>query len=65
MLVLRRSFGQSIVIGEKGEIVVKILRDEDGKVIIGINAPKTVLVDRLEVFEKRQNPSASKCLCTS
>lgn len=57
MLVLRRSKGQSIVIGKNAGIIVKILRDEEGVISLGIKAPKSVLVDRLEVYKKRKNIS--------
>jgi carbon storage regulator len=60
VLVLRRNCGQSIVIGKNAKIIIKILRDENGVVSVGVKAPKSVLVDRLEVYEKRQpflNPS--------
>lgn len=53
MLILRRICGQSIVIGEDAEIIVKVLRDENGIISIGIDAPKSIRVDRLEIFEKR------------
>lgn len=60
MLVLRRTCGQSIVIGKNAEIIVKVLRDENGTISIGIDAPKSVQVDRLEIYEKRlQNLSPS------
>lgn len=54
MLVLRRTRGESIVIGKNAEIIIKILRDKEGVIFIGIDAPKSVLVDRLETYEKRQ-----------
>jgi carbon storage regulator CsrA len=54
MLVLRRSCGQSFVIGKNAEIIVKILSEENGVVSVGIAAPKSIAVDRLEVYEKRQ-----------
>jgi carbon storage regulator CsrA len=54
MLVLRRCRGQSIIIAAHEIITVKILREEKGVISIGIDAPKSVIVDRLEVFEKRQ-----------
>lgn len=53
MLVLRRNCGQSIVIGEHAEIIVKVLREENGTISLGIDAPKKMPVDRLEIFEKR------------
>lgn len=54
MLVLRRTCGQSIVIGKNAEILVKVLRDENGTISIGIDAPKSVQVDRFEIYEKRR-----------
>lgn len=59
MLVLRRSRGQSIVIGKNANIIVKVLRDEAGVITLGIKAPKSVLVDRLEVYKKRQHNMSS------
>lgn len=53
MLVLRRTCGQSIVIGDQAEIIVKVLREENGTISIGIDAPRSMPVDRLEKFEKR------------
>jgi carbon storage regulator len=53
VLVLRRKRGQSIVIGKHAEIIIKVLHDIDGVISIGIKAPKFILVDRLEVYEKR------------
>jgi carbon storage regulator CsrA len=54
MLVLRRSRGQSIVIGNNAEIIVKILHEDKGIICVGIEAPKSILVDRMEVFKKRK-----------
>jgi carbon storage regulator len=54
VLVLRRNCGQSIVIGKDAEIIIKILRDEQGVISVGIKAPQSVPVDRFEVYEKRQ-----------
>jgi carbon storage regulator CsrA len=50
MLVLRRLCGQSITIGDNAEIIVKVLRNENGVVSIGVDAPMTVLVDRFENY---------------
>jgi carbon storage regulator len=55
MLVLRRKRGESIVIGRDGQIQVKVLRDENGIITLGVQAPSSIQVDRLEVFENRQN----------
>lgn len=52
MLVLSRKSDQKIVIGDNIEItVVKIDGD---KVRIGIEAPKEIVVDRLEVSKQRK-----------
>ena len=53
MLVLHRVSGQSIIIGKQAEIIIKVLKNENGTVSIGIDAPIAVNVDRLEVYEKR------------
>ncbi len=52
MLVLRRSSGQTVVIGENAEIIVKVLRNENGVVSIGFDAPTVVQINRLESYEK-------------
>jgi carbon storage regulator len=46
MLVISREKSQSVVIGDT--IVVKIIGIENRKVVIGIEAPKSVPVQRLE-----------------
>lgn len=55
MLVLRRSCGQSIVIGAYAEITIKVLREDKGVITLGIQAPRSVQVDRLEIYQKRQS----------
>lgn len=52
-LVLRRSPGQSIVIGNEGQIKITFHREENGIAHIGIEAPKSIPVNRLEVHEKK------------
>ena len=47
--------GQSITIGKNAEIIIKVLRNQEGVVSIGVDAPQSVLVDRLEVYENRLN----------
>lgn len=49
MLILTRKIGQSIIIGENVE--VKIISIEEGKVKLGITAPKEVTVLRKELIE--------------
>ena len=54
MLVLRRKRGQAIVIHGHEKIIVKVLRDENGVVTLGFDAPRSVNVDREEIYSKRQ-----------
>jgi carbon storage regulator CsrA len=51
MLVLTRKIGQEIVIG--GDIRIKVVAIDGGRVLIGIVAPEDVIVDRQEIHEKR------------
>jgi carbon storage regulator len=50
MLILTRKKDESIIIN--GNIEIQIISIEEGKVKIGINAPKDVEIHRNEVFEK-------------
>lgn len=54
MLVLTRSIGDRLVIGENGEIVLNVLDIRGNQVRLGINAPKTVPVHREEIYQKIQ-----------
>jgi carbon storage regulator len=59
MLVLTRKLGESIRIGDT--IIVKIV-DLDGRhVKLGIEAPKSIAVNREEIYERiqRENKAAS------
>ena len=58
MLVLNRKPGESIILGDNIEI--KILEIQDGKIKIGIEAPKEVRVLRKEVYDdvKAENQRA-------
>ena len=51
MLVLTRRIGEEIVID--GNIHVTVLAIQGNKIRIGITAPPSVPVDRLEIHEKR------------
>jgi carbon storage regulator len=53
MLVLSRSIGESVVIGE-GTVTVTVLKVIGNQVRIGITAPREVAVDREEVHERRR-----------
>lgn len=52
MLVLTRKLGEEIVIG--GDIRITVVEAANGRVKLGIVAPKTVRVDRAEVHELRE-----------
>lgn len=52
MLVLSRKLDESIIIN--GEIEIKIVALDDGRVRIGIEAPKHYEIHRKEVYEKIQ-----------
>lgn len=50
MLILSRKEGESIMITE--DICITILKNINGKVDVGISAPKSMAVHRLEIFKK-------------
>lgn len=60
MLVLTRKLNEGIMLGE--DICIKILSIEDGKVKIGIEAPKEIEIHRQEIFEaiKDENIKATQ-----
>ena len=59
MLVLKRKAGESLVIADNIEI--KVIEIADGRVKIGIEAPKDITVMRKEVIEEisSENKAAS------
>jgi len=50
MLILTRYPGQKIMIGD--DIVITVLSNQYGQVKIGVDAPKSLRVDREEVRER-------------
>ncbi|MCD5415286.1 MAG: carbon storage regulator CsrA [Clostridiales bacterium] len=58
MLVLTRKKDESIIID--GNIEIKVLGIEDGKVRLGINAPKEIEIYRKEIYSEieKQNKEA-------
>lgn len=52
MLLLSRRAGEAVMIG--GGIKVVVLGIKGGQVRIGIEAPKTVTVDREEIYRRKQ-----------
>jgi carbon storage regulator len=51
MLVLSRHCGEQIVIGD--EVIVTVVAIEGNKIRLGIEAPKSIPVDRKEVHDRR------------
>jgi carbon storage regulator CsrA len=60
MLVLTRKIGESIVIGS--DIFITILEVQGNKVRVGVDAPKSVVVNRHEIHQKIQAEQAGFCL---
>lgn len=59
MLVLTRRTGELIHIGDN--IILKIISVEDGRVKIGIDAPREIAVDREEIYlRKKQSKEENK-----
>jgi len=54
MLILTRHIGEKILMGEIGEIKIKILGVRGAIVKIGISAPSNMPVHRQEIFDKIQ-----------
>lgn len=52
MLVLGRKPGEYVVIGDN--IIVKVVRSEDGDLRLAIDAPRDINIVRGEVFEANQ-----------
>jgi carbon storage regulator len=52
MLVLTRTVGEQIVID--ANIVVTVVGTEGNKIRLGIQAPKSVRVDRAEIHQRRR-----------
>ena len=56
MLVLTRKIGEQVVIDDN--IVLTIVAVDGNKIRLGIQAPKSVRVDRAEVHQRRLNEEA-------
>lgn len=57
MLILTRKKGESIIID--GNIEVKVVECEDGRVKIGIEAPKSIEILRKELLTEIENENKS------
>ncbi len=60
MLVLTRKSGEGIIIGD--DVQITVVEIKGGGVRIGIDAPKSLKVHRLEVYEriKQENKEATQ-----
>jgi len=58
MLILTRKMGETITIGEN--IQIQVLSVKGGQVRIGVDAPRDVMVNREEVYERLQAEVASE-----
>lgn len=63
MLILSRKKDESIIID--GNIEIKIIEIEDGKVKIGIEAPKNIEILRKELYKKMQEENLAAVNTTS
>ncbi len=63
MLILTRRSGETVHIGD--DVVVTVLAVKGNQVRIGINAPRSVAVDREEIFERKRSESAARLLDAS
>lgn len=59
MLILTRKLNESLIIGDNIEI--KVIKIEDGKVRLGISAPKNIDIHRKEIYDMivEENKKAS------
>ena len=59
MLILTRRVRQKLVIGDN--VIITVQKLENGKVTLGIEAPKDLPVNRMEVHEAmKQDPSLGR-----
>jgi carbon storage regulator len=54
MLILTRRISEALVIGDK-DVVISILGVKGNQVRIGITASKDILIDREEIYLRKQN----------
>jgi len=55
MLILTRNVGETIVIGENGDVTVTVLGVKGNQVRLGVNAPRDVPVHREEIYQRIQD----------
>lgn len=52
MLVLTRSIGERLIIGNNGEICLHVLEVRGNQVRLGIDAPRNIAVHREEIYQR-------------
>lgn len=63
MLILTRRPGQSIRIGDDIELTVEAVKGN--QVRFNFRAPKNVVIDREEVYERKKRERAQEASCSS
>ena len=58
MLILTRRVGETLCIDD--DVTVTVLGVKGNQVRIGVNAPKEVVVDREEIYLRKQNEAENK-----
>ncbi len=58
MLILTRRSGETVHIGD--DVMVTVLAIKGNQVRIGIKAPRSVAVDREEIFERKRTEGAAR-----
>jgi carbon storage regulator len=56
VLILTRRIGETVMIGD--EVTVTVLRVKGNQVRLGVNAPKTISVQREEIFHRIKHENA-------
>jgi carbon storage regulator len=57
VLILTRRIGETVMIGD--DVTVTVLRVKGNQVRLGVNAPKTVSVQREEIFNRIKHEDTS------
>ena len=55
MLVLTRSAGERLIIGDDAEVTFTVLEIRGNQVRIGVDAPRHIAIHREEIFMRIQN----------
>jgi carbon storage regulator len=58
MLILTRRSGETVHIGD--DVMVTVLAIKGNQVRIGIKAPRSIAVDREEIFERKRTEGAAR-----